>query len=75
MGEAAKTAAGMKVSDLNETILKVLALYDKNFAAPPQGKSFRECYDVKTVKPTAEYLAVYDQAVQSLRDAGLPIKH
>jgi len=75
MGEAARAAAGMKVSDLNEIIGKVLAKYERSFAAPPQGKSFRECYDVKAVKPTAEYLEVYDTALQTLRDCGLDIRH
>jgi methylamine--corrinoid protein Co-methyltransferase len=75
MGEAARTAAGMKVSDLNEIIGNILAKYEGGFVAPPQGKSFRECYDVKTVKPTAEYLEVYDNAIKTLRDCGLDIKH
>jgi methylamine--corrinoid protein Co-methyltransferase len=65
----------MKASDLNETIGQVLALYEKGFAKPPEGKTFRECYDVRSVKPTAEYLEVYDKAVRTLRDCGLPIKH
>ena len=75
MGEAAKATAGMKIPEVNAIIGKVLALYEKDFVAPPQGKNFRECYDVKTVKPTAEYLAVYDNAVKKLRDCGLDIKH
>jgi len=75
MGEAARTAAGMKVSDLNEIIGKVLSIYEKGFVSPPLGKTFRECYDVKTVKPTAEYLEVYSGALKTLRDCGLDIKH
>ena len=75
MGEAARAAAGMKVSDLNEIIGKVLTKYERSFATPPQGKSFRECYNVKAVKPTAEYLEVYDTALQTLRDCGLDIRH
>jgi hypothetical protein len=30
---------------------------------------------VLSVKPTAEYLQVYDSAVKALRDFGLDIKH
>lgn len=75
MGEAARTAAGMKVSELNEIIGKVLSIYEKGFANPPAGKTFRECYDVKTVKPTAEYLEVYDKALATLRDCGFDIKN
>ncbi len=75
MGEAALTAAGMKVSDLNEIIEKLVSGYETRYNDAPAGKRFQECYDVKTVKPTEEYLQVYDNAMQQLRDAGLPIKH
>jgi methylamine--corrinoid protein Co-methyltransferase len=75
MGEAARAAAGMKVSDLNEIIEKLVSGYEGGFVEPPAGKNFRECYDVLTVKPTAEYLAVYEKALGTLRDAGLDIKH
>ncbi len=75
MGEAARTAAGMKISDLNEIINTVVSGYEQHYNDAPEGKTFRECYDVLTVKPTAEYLAVYDKALATLRDAGLDIKH
>lgn len=75
MGEAAKAAAGRKVSDLNEIIEKLVSSYEGNYANAPAGKTFQECYDVVTVKPTKEYLGVYDKAVATLRAAGLDIKH
>jgi len=75
MGEAARTAAGMKVSDVNEIIEKLVSSYEKNYTCAPEGKTFRECYDVRTVKPTEEYLEVYGRALSTLRDAGLDIKH
>lgn len=75
MGEAAKAAAGKKVSDLNETIDILVSGYEQHYTDAPEGKTFRECYDVLTVKPTAEYLEIYDKALVTLRDAGLDIKH
>jgi methylamine--corrinoid protein Co-methyltransferase len=75
MGEAARTTAGMKVSEHHTIIGKVLAKYEKGFVNAPTGKTFRECYDVKTVKPTEEYLQVYDGALKVLRECGLDIKH
>ncbi len=75
MGEAAIATAGMKVSDVYEILEKLVSGYEKNYANAPAGKTFRECYDVLTVKPTAEYLQVYDGAVKKLRDLGLDIKH
>lgn len=74
MGEAARATAGMKVSDVNEIIAKLVPTYEAQYTCAPAGKTFQECYDVKTVRPTAEYLEVYDKAVKTLRDAGLDIQ-
>ncbi len=75
MGKAALATAGMKVSDVNELLEKLVSGYEGNYNSAPAGKRFQECYDVKTVKPTAEYLQVYDGAVQKLRDLGLDIEN
>jgi methylamine--corrinoid protein Co-methyltransferase len=75
MGEASRAAAGRKISDLNEVIENLVSNYEKNYTCAPEGKTFRECYDVTTVKPTAEYLEIYDKALATLREAGLDIKH
>jgi len=74
MGEAASAAAGMKVSELNEILEKIVSEYEVNYKNAPAGKRFHECYDVVTVKPSDEYLAVYDKVVAKLRDLGLNIQ-
>jgi methylamine--corrinoid protein Co-methyltransferase len=74
MGEAAAATAGMKVSEVNKIIEKLVSSYEKNYANAPGGKTFRECYDVLSVKPTAEYMKVYDGAVKKLRDLGIMIR-
>jgi len=74
MGEASIATCGMKISDVNEILEKLISSYEGNYKTAPAGKRFQECYDVKTVKPTEEYLKVYDGAVKKLRDLGLPIK-
>lgn len=75
MGEAARATAGMKIPEVNKIIEKLVSGYEKNYPNAPAGKTFRECYDVLTVKPTKEYLDVYDKAVKTLRKAGLDIKN
>jgi len=75
MGEAAKATAGMKIPDVNDVLEKLVSSYEKNYTKAPAGKTFSECYDVLTVKPTAEYLKVYDGAVKTLRGFGLDIKN
>jgi methylamine--corrinoid protein Co-methyltransferase len=75
MGEAARRAAGQKVSDMNETIANLYKIYEPTYQNQDIGKTFQECYDVTTVKPTKEYPEVYDKALQTIRDCGLDIKH
>jgi methylamine--corrinoid protein Co-methyltransferase len=74
MGEAAIATAGMKIPEVNKILEKLVSGYEKDYAKAPSGKTFRECYDVRSVKPTAEYMKVYDGAVKKLKDLGLPIK-
>lgn len=73
MGEAAKATAGMKVSEVNKILEKLLSWYEKQYTNAPHGKNFRECYNVQTVEPTKEHLDVYETALKRLREAGLDI--
>jgi hypothetical protein len=36
-----------------------------------EGKSFTECMDVKTLKPTAEWLEIYGRVKKELRNMGI----
>jgi methylamine--corrinoid protein Co-methyltransferase len=74
MGEAAIATAGMKISKVNEILEALVSSYEKNYPKAPSGKRFQECYDVKTVKPTEEYIKVYDTAKASLKQFGLNMK-
>ena len=75
MGNAALATCGMKISDVYDVLNKLIPMYEAHYTDAPAGKTFQECYDVRTVKPTQEYLEVYDKAVATLRDIGLDIKH
>jgi len=74
MGEAAIATAGMPVAEVNKVLEKLISSYEGSYATAPAGKTFKECYDVLTVKPTDEYLEVYDKAVGTLQGFGLPIE-
>jgi methylamine---corrinoid protein Co-methyltransferase len=74
MGEAAMATAGMKISKVNEILENLISSYEKNYNKAPAGKRFQECYDVKTVKPTEEYIKVYDNAKATLQSLGLNMK-
>ena len=71
MGNAAAAAAGMKIPEVNEILDKIVKSYECNYTNAPAGKTFQECYDVKTVKPTKEYLEVYDGAIKALEGFGM----
>jgi methylamine--corrinoid protein Co-methyltransferase len=71
MGEVARATAGVEISEVNVILDKLVALYEKNYANAPAGKTFQECYDVKTVTPTDEYMQVYDAARKKLEELGL----
>jgi methylamine--corrinoid protein Co-methyltransferase len=71
MGEVARATSGVEISEVNVILNKLVALYEKNYASAPAGKTFQECYDVKTVTPTDEYMQVYDGARKKLEDLGL----
>lgn len=71
MAEAARAAAGKPIDQINDILDRLVATYEKNYKTAPQGKNFKECYDVVKVVPTQEYLEVYDEAAKILRDLGL----
>jgi methylamine--corrinoid protein Co-methyltransferase len=71
MGEAARATAGVEIPEVNRILNDLVSPYEKNYATAPAGKTFQECYDVKKVLPTDEYLKVYDEARKKLEDLGL----
>jgi methylamine--corrinoid protein Co-methyltransferase len=71
MGKVAKATAGMEIEEVNRVLDGLVKSYEKNYATAPQGKTFQECYDVKTVTPTDEYVKVYEGARKKLEDLGL----
>jgi methylamine--corrinoid protein Co-methyltransferase len=74
MGESALATAGIKVPDANRIIDDIVSGYETDYANAPSGKTFRECYDIVSVRPTCEYQKVYDRAIKKLRGASLNIK-
>ena len=42
MGEVARATAGVEISEINKILDKLVALYEKNYASAPAGKTFQE---------------------------------
>ncbi len=62
---------GISRKKANEIVKKILGEYESSIAEAPRGKRFDECYDLKTVRPTQEYLDVYDRVKEQLTRFGL----
>ena len=73
MGEAALATCGMEVSHVNVVLDKILGMYEKNYNRVPQGKRFQDCYNVKEVTPTDEYIDIYDGALKTLSNCGIDL--
>jgi len=71
--ETAHLIAGKGISrkKANEIVLKLLGEYEKDIPTAPDGKRFDECYNLKTVKPTQEYLDIYEKCKEKFSGFGL----
>jgi methylamine--corrinoid protein Co-methyltransferase len=65
---------GITRKKANEIVKKILGEYESKIPEAPKGKRFDECYDLKTVRPTQEYLDVYDRCKEKLTGFGLEYK-
>ena len=71
--EAGHQAArsGLTRKEANRIVLKLVSSYEKNAADAPIGKTFSECYDVDTVRPTDEYESLFERKKKEWEDLGL----
>ncbi len=61
----------------NDLVNKILPKYQPlidNRTLHTKGGDFRTVYDLETVQPKPEYLAIYNKVKAELRELGLPIK-
>jgi len=62
---------GITRRQANTIVKRILGEYENRIPEAPQGKRFDECYDLKTVRPTQEYLDTYDRCKETLTKYGL----
>lgn len=70
-GEVFEASAKLSLSEANELVLYLLTKYEDNLKNQPKGKSFTECFDVKTLTPTKEWREIYDRVRADLEEHGL----
>jgi methylamine--corrinoid protein Co-methyltransferase len=74
LAEVNAAASNMKRSDANEIIKKILPKYEEKLKEPPKGKSFIECFDIRTLEPNKEWLEIYYKIRKEAIDLGIPLE-
>ena len=72
--EVGHAVAGMKLSDANELVKKLLGKYESKLKAPPLGKSLYECWDPETRRPSKEYKGVIKAYKKTMSALGLELR-
>jgi methylamine--corrinoid protein Co-methyltransferase len=70
--EFAKAVTGIKAHEANEIANRLLDKYEDKLADAPRGKKYQQCYDLKTQKPSEEYIRLYDKVLDELTRMGIP---
>lgn len=74
MGEVGHASAGIDREKANFTVQQLVEKYKDKFGSEDlKGKRFDEVYDMHTLKPTVEWLSMYDEVKAELVDLGLPL--
>ncbi len=69
--EVGHAATGLKRTDANDLVTKIMSKYEQNLKNPPLGLTFQECYDLNTVKPSEEHVNIFTRVKKELEDLGL----
>jgi methylamine--corrinoid protein Co-methyltransferase len=72
-GNVARSLAGKKLEYANDVAKAILPKYEQIFANPPLGKRFDECYEIEKMKPTAEWLGMWESVSREMREIGLEV--
>jgi methylamine--corrinoid protein Co-methyltransferase len=72
--EVFKGSAGMTRKQANEIAKVLIPKYEEHLLRSPKGKSFQECYDLKTLEPTKEWLDIYLKVKKELIELGVPLQ-
>jgi len=72
--EVGHAVAGMKRSDANDLVKKLLTKYEPKLTNPPLGRSLYECWDPDARMPSKEYKGVIKKYKAQMSDLGLELK-
>jgi methylamine---corrinoid protein Co-methyltransferase len=72
--EVAHAAAGMSRKEADQIVRKMVDKYKPDLDKRPIGKHFKDVYDVVTIQPKPEWLAMFEEVKQELREMGLCVR-
>jgi methylamine--corrinoid protein Co-methyltransferase len=72
--EVAHAVTGMGAGRAAELVNRLLVQYEKEIEQAPSGKRYPECYDLKTGKPSTEYVRLYDEVKEELAQMGISFR-
>lgn len=73
-GEVAHATAGMKRSEANEVVKKLLTKYESRLTDPPLGKTLHECWDVERRRPSKEYVRIIMRFKREMHELGIELR-
>ncbi|MEM2739042.1 MAG: monomethylamine:corrinoid methyltransferase [Candidatus Bathyarchaeia archaeon] len=73
VSEITDASLGMSLEDANDWAKTIFEKHLKN-KIPQKGKTFQECYDLKTLTPSREYIELYEKAKKEYADLGLKVE-
>lgn len=74
-GEMLTASAGIRRKTANEISKVLTPKFESMLWNPPIGKRFQDCYDLKTLRPTQEWLDIYLRVKRELIDLGVPLAY
>jgi methylamine---corrinoid protein Co-methyltransferase len=75
IAEVSRASLGLKRQDAAALAAELLKCYQDTLANPNRGKPFNEVYDVETVQPKEEWLAMYYDVKEDVARLGLKFNH
>jgi methylamine--corrinoid protein Co-methyltransferase len=72
--EIIEACVGMTRTQANEIVKQLLGMYEDKIDDAPMGKKYQECYDIVTGEPCREYIDLYGEIKEQLRQMGFRFK-
>jgi methylamine--corrinoid protein Co-methyltransferase len=72
--EIAHGVVGMTRVEGNKILKKLLAKYEDKITSAPKGKTYEECWNLKTKQPIQEYKDLYKKIKAEMTELGIKFK-